>query len=115
MAERAGYTVTMFLIDVSPSMGKMREEEVVDGLTGDVRTIETTNLEWSLQFVKLKIQEMIYNGRKTDQCGVILFGSEETNNVINDSDGGYEHVNEYIPHRTAQRLHLGKVISLTGF
>ncbi|CAL1697373.1 unnamed protein product [Somion occarium] len=97
MTERAGYTVTMFLIDVSPSMGTLREVEVPDGLTGEVRTIETTNLEWSLQFVKLKIQEMIYNGRKTDQCGVILFGSEETNNIINDKDGGYEHVSEYIP------------------
>ena len=49
----------MFLIDVSPSMGKTREVEVVDGLTGDIRTIETTNLEWSLQYVKLKIQEMV--------------------------------------------------------
>lgn len=49
----------MFLIDVSPSMGKMREVEVVDGLTGDIRTIETTNLDWSLQYVKLKIQEMV--------------------------------------------------------
>ena len=49
----------MFLIDVSPSMGKTREVEVIDGLTGDIRTIETTNLEWSLQYVKLKIQEMV--------------------------------------------------------
>lgn len=40
-------------------MGKMREVEVVDGLTGDIRTIETTNLDWSLQYVKLKIQEMV--------------------------------------------------------
>lgn len=58
-------------------------------------TIEITNLEWGLQYVKLKIQEMvrragldplnrpssdsispqIYNGRKTDQCGVVVFGT----------------------------------------
>ncbi|KAH7926187.1 SPOC domain-like protein [Leucogyrophana mollusca] len=40
---------------------------------------------------------MIFNGRKTDQCGVILFGSEETDNIISEKSGGYEHVCEYIP------------------
>ena len=82
----------MFLIDNSPSMGQTREVELPLA-NGETQTIEMTNLEWSLQFVKLKIQEMvrvntscdpefsritlqIYNGRKTDQCGVILFGSE---------------------------------------
>ncbi|THH30384.1 hypothetical protein EUX98_g3795 [Antrodiella citrinella] len=97
MAERAGYTVTMFLIDVSASMGETRDVELPDAPNGDKRTIEMTNLEWSLQYVKLKIQEMIYNGRKTDQCGVILFGSEETENMIHDRDGGYDHVKEFIP------------------
>ncbi|KAI0344219.1 SPOC domain-like protein [Trametopsis cervina] len=86
----------MFLVDVSPSMGKVREVEV-EQPNGDKRSIEMTNLEWSLQFVKLKVQEMIYNGRKTDQCGVILFGTEETNNIVNMKDGGYDHVSEYIP------------------
>jgi ATP-dependent DNA helicase 2 subunit 2 len=48
----------MFLVDISPSMGKIREVEVEasDGMT---RTVEMTNLEWSLQFVKLKVQEMV--------------------------------------------------------
>ncbi|PCH33115.1 SPOC domain-like protein [Wolfiporia cocos MD-104 SS10] len=94
----------MFLVDVSPSMGKMREVPSADG-----DTIEMTNLEWSLQFVKLKIQEMIvqiYNGRKTDQCGVILFGSEDTANIINEQNGGYENVSEYISigHPNAETL-----------
>ncbi|TFK76643.1 SPOC domain-like protein [Pluteus cervinus] len=96
-AERAGYTVTMFLVDVSRSMGKLRAVELPPGPDGEERVAEITNLEWSLQFVKLKIQEMIYNGRKTDQCGVILFGSEETNNIINEKNGGYDNVSEYIP------------------
>ncbi|KAI0358783.1 hypothetical protein OH77DRAFT_1105096 [Trametes cingulata] len=96
-AERAGYTVTMFLVDVSPSMGKMRQVSVSGPDGKDTETIEMTNLEWSLQYVMLKIQEMIFNGRKTDKCGVILFGSEETNNVINEENGGYEHVSEYVP------------------
>ncbi|KAL4254498.1 ATP-dependent DNA helicase II subunit 2 [Abortiporus biennis] len=97
MAERAGYTLTMFLIDTSPSMGKLREVELPPGPDGQRRRVEITNLEFALQFVKLKVQEMIYNGRKTDQCGVILFGTEETKNIINGKAGGYEHVTEYIP------------------
>ncbi|KAH9949516.1 SPOC domain-like protein [Amylocystis lapponica] len=96
-AERAGYTVTMFLVDVSPSMGKFRPVEIPGAIDGEPDTIEMTNLEWSVQFVMLKIQEMIFNGRKTDQCGVILFGSEDTHNIINEKSGGYDHVSEYIP------------------
>ena len=83
----------MFLVDTSPSMGKTREVEIPGTNGGDPEVIEMTNLEWSLQYVMLKIQEMvrdaqlqrcpplltreqIYHGRKTEQCGVILFGSE---------------------------------------
>lgn len=50
----------MFLVDISPSMGKMREVEVPSTEEeGEPTVIEMTNLEWSLQFVKLKIQEMV--------------------------------------------------------
>ena len=86
------YTVTMFLVDVSSSMGKTRRVEVPGQSGGEPEVIEMTNLEWSIQFVMLKIQEMvrplmrtfgnglipwqIFNGRKTDKCGVILFGTE---------------------------------------
>ncbi|EMD41347.1 hypothetical protein CERSUDRAFT_146244 [Gelatoporia subvermispora B] len=96
-AERAGFTVTMFLVDVSPSMGKIREVEVPDGANGESMTVEMTNLEYALQFVKLKVQEMIYHGRKTEQCGLILFGTDDTDNTVNEKNGGYEHVSEYIP------------------
>jgi ATP-dependent DNA helicase 2 subunit 2 len=84
----------MFLVDISPSMGKLRSIE----LPGNEGSIEITHLEWALQFVKLKVQEMvrasrnlteegsevyifvlqIFDGRKTDKCGVITFGSEGT-------------------------------------
>ena len=98
-------------------------------------TIEMTNLEWGLQYVKLKIQEMVrrsslglttnrpdsfspqvYNGRKTDQCGVVVFGTpgtlcysyyyvfwiisphdSETQNILNERGDGYDHVYDYIP------------------
>lgn len=49
----------MFLIDVSPSMGKLREVELSDCPEGETRTVEMTNLQWSLRFVLLKIQEMV--------------------------------------------------------
>lgn len=49
----------MFLIDVSPSMGNTRAVELPDGPNGKKQTREMTNLEWSLQFVLLKIQEMV--------------------------------------------------------
>jgi len=83
----------VFVVDLSPSMARTRTVEVpsADGIV----TIEMTNLERGLQYVKLKIQEMvrrvsldplnrtspnsvspqIYNGRKTDQCGVVVFGT----------------------------------------
>ena len=48
----------MFLVDISPSMGDTREVELPLA-NGETQTIEMTNLEWSLQFVKLKIQEMV--------------------------------------------------------
>ena len=48
----------MFLVDVSKPMGKTRTVELPPGPNGEERTTEMTNLEWALQFVKLKIQEM---------------------------------------------------------
>ena len=48
----------MFIIDTSPSMGTIRSVEM-ENSAGEVTTVEMTNLEWSLQYVKLKIQEMV--------------------------------------------------------
>ncbi|KAF7367429.1 SPOC domain-like protein [Mycena sanguinolenta] len=93
-AERAGYTVTMFVVDIQPSMAKLRTHDP----EGNELLHEITNLQWGLQFVKLKIQEMIFNGRKTDQCGVIVFGSRKTKNILHTKmKEGYEDVLEYIP------------------
>ncbi|KJA25917.1 hypothetical protein HYPSUDRAFT_1067115 [Hypholoma sublateritium FD-334 SS-4] len=110
-AERAGYTVFMFLIDVSPSMGGIRTVEV-ETSTGQTQTVEMTHLEFGLQFVKLKIQEMIFNGRKTDRCGVIVFGSEDTRNVVNDENGAYENVTEYIPIAQPNAATIAKIDAL---
>ena len=53
------YTVTMFIIDVSPSMGDMRTVELPPGPGGEPRSAQMTNLEWALKYVKLKIQQMV--------------------------------------------------------
>ncbi|KAI6137070.1 SPOC domain-like protein [Pisolithus sp. B1] len=111
-AERAGYTVTVFLVDISPSMGATRTVRQAPGPNGEPRSVEMTNLQWALQFVKLKIQEMIFHGRKTEQCGVIVFGSEETDNIVNEKHGGYEHVSEYIPICTPNARTLAKLDEL---
>ncbi|KAJ7674432.1 SPOC like C-terminal domain-containing protein [Mycena rosella] len=110
-AERAGYTVTMFVVDIGPTMAKLRTHDPDGNELGE----EITNLQWGLQFVKLKIQEMVghspqchltlfpsrptdINGRKTDQCGVIVFGADKTRNILNKRmKGGYDRVLEYIP------------------
>ncbi|KAJ6498003.1 SPOC domain-like protein [Mycena vitilis] len=93
-AERAGYTVTMFVVDIGPSMANLRTHDP----EGNELEQEMTNLQWGLQFVKLKVQEMIFNGRKTDKCGVIVFGADKTRNILNKRmKGGYERVLEYIP------------------
>ncbi|KAG8902590.1 ATP-dependent DNA helicase II subunit 2 [Tulasnella sp. 403] len=116
-AERSGYTVTMFVIDVSPSMGNQRTIQLPPGPDGEAKTRTLSNLEWALQFVMLKIQDMIYNGRKTDQCGVILFGTRKTKNTVNTQHGGYDHVTEYIPigQPTAHTLDLVSAIGPGAF
>lgn len=49
----------MFIVDISSSMRKSRAVELPPGPDGEDRSTEMTNLEWSLQYVKLKIQEMV--------------------------------------------------------
>lgn len=57
----------MFCIDVSASMGRTRTVEVSGGEDGEAREVEMTNLEWSAQYVLLKVQEMVRCG-----CSVYL-------------------------------------------
>lgn len=47
----------MFVVDLSPSMARTRTVEIPsdDGIV----TVEMSNLEWGLQYIKLKIQEMV--------------------------------------------------------
>ena len=59
MIHEPKYTVTMFLVDVSPSMGRLRTMEIPPGPNGEKRTRKVTGLEWVLEFVMLKVQEMV--------------------------------------------------------
>ena len=52
------YSVTMFIVDVSPSMSTQRTLDI-PGPNGETRTKQATHLQWSLQFAMLKIQEMV--------------------------------------------------------
>lgn len=45
----------MFVIDIGPSMGRLHTHDP----EGNELAQEITSLEWGLQFVKLKIQEMV--------------------------------------------------------
>jgi ATP-dependent DNA helicase 2 subunit 2 len=131
----------MFLVDTSPSMGKVRTVE----LNGEERTIQMTNLQWALQFVKLKIQEMVrtlavpFNQSPTPErrystaarpINVVSSSSgvkvsnkwptlfcltqvrEETNNIINEKNGGYDNVAEYIPVGQPNAATLSKIDAL---
>lgn len=62
----------MFLIDVAPSMGKMRQLKMAGANPGETEVVEMTNLEWSLQFVMLKIQEMARNTMLLHACSPLL-------------------------------------------
>ncbi|KAF5361629.1 hypothetical protein D9758_007384 [Tetrapyrgos nigripes] len=111
-AERAGYTVHMFVVDVSKSMGEPRTIHLPPDPNGEQSTKTITNLEWALQYVKLKIQGLIYDARKTDKCGVIIFGAEETRNIVNSKHGGYDNVVEYIPIATPNAGTIAKLDKL---
>lgn len=128
----------MFLIDVSPSMGKLRTIEMPLGPNGETRTREVTRLQWVLEFVMLKVQEMVnkdtishlnyatlaktqsvlrYSTEERPSSVVLfclalkagLFNSIsprpqshlclclDTRNIVNETNGGYEHVTEFIP------------------
>jgi hypothetical protein len=51
--------VQRFVVDVSKSMGKIRDVEVPSEPGKPPRTVQMTNLEWALQFVLWKVQEQV--------------------------------------------------------
>jgi len=49
----------MFVVDVSPSMSETKVLDLPPGSDGKPRTREVTKLEWLLEFIMLKVQEMV--------------------------------------------------------
>lgn len=49
----------MFIVDVSPSMANKKKIDLPPGPDGQPRTREVTRLEWVLEFVMYKVQEMV--------------------------------------------------------
>ena len=64
--------MTMFAIDVSSSMGETKVLDVSPGPDGNPRTREITKLEWALEFVMLKVQEMVGDISLKAGCGLIF-------------------------------------------
>ncbi|KZT58400.1 SPOC domain-like protein [Calocera cornea HHB12733] len=93
--ERAGYTSNLFVIDVSPSMGELMFPEGTEGAPEEGYGL--TKLEWAIEYVIRKIQEFIFTERKTEECGIILFGTDATKNRVNAEHDGYENIYEIVP------------------
>lgn len=51
--------LSRFVIDVSSTMARTRSINLLPGPNGEERTREISNLEWALQFVLLKVQEIV--------------------------------------------------------
>lgn len=51
--------LSRFVIDVSSTMARTRSVNLQPGPNGEGRTREISNLEWALQFVLLKVQEIV--------------------------------------------------------
>jgi len=138
-AERAGYTVTMFVVDVTPTMGDFY-------IGSDPNEPQMTKLQWVMRFVKHKIQEMVGHpldtafhlmlsrssmderpinvassclGPMVRNTSLLLdcaYRSLDTDNRVNRKDGGYTNVTEYIPigHPNAQTLEKLDAVEASG-
>ncbi|WWD15786.1 hypothetical protein CI109_100210 [Kwoniella shandongensis] len=76
-SDRAGYTLSVYAIDVSPSMG----EEIADP-RGDGRKVSKLNLV--KEYVARKCEPKISSGRKTEAVGILSYGGR-TNNQANNA------------------------------
>jgi len=75
----ASKEATIFVVDLSKSMGKLHHAR------------DQSDLNWSLQYLWDKITDIVYQGRKTLYVGVIGLGTDQTSNFMTDQEG-YEHI-----------------------
>lgn len=81
MAEKEA---TIFVIDVSESMGKSHQSRNVSDLT------------WCLDYVWDKVGIKIMAARKSDYVGVIIVGSRGSDNMMQ-GDEAYAHISVILP------------------
>ncbi|CAG8571194.1 4356_t:CDS:10 [Cetraspora pellucida] len=77
--------VTIYIVDVGPTMWQVEHKP---GVTG---------LDLARKAVLIMLEAKVITGLKTDLTSLLLFGTDETNNYMNDQTGGYEHVTTLYP------------------
>jgi len=82
-----GRELTIYAVDVSPSMGELMT--VDDPSTGTTKSV--TKLEYSLEVIKHQVANMLLAGLKTAHCGIVLFGTDRKCNhgltrLVDDND-----------------------------
>ncbi|KNZ47972.1 hypothetical protein VP01_5g9 [Puccinia sorghi] len=73
-----GRELTIYAVDVSPSMGELMT--VDDPSTGTTKSV--TKLEYGLEVIKHQVANMLLAGLKTAHCGIVLFGTNHTQNSL---------------------------------
>ncbi|WVR05055.1 hypothetical protein IAU60_002067 [Kwoniella sp. DSM 27419] len=73
-SDRAGYTLSVYAIDVSPSMGQLRADPAGTG--------KVVKLDLVKEYVARKCEPKISSGRKTEAVGILSYGGH-TNNQAN--------------------------------
>ncbi|KAF0411993.1 SPOC domain-like protein [Gigaspora margarita] len=77
--------VTIYIIDVGPTMWQVERKP---GVTG---------LDLARKAVLIMLEAKVITGLKSDVTSLLLFGTDDTNNYMNDQTGGYEHVTTLYP------------------
>ncbi|CAD6581135.1 MAG: ATP-dependent DNA helicase II subunit 2 [Tremellales sp. Tagirdzhanova-0007] len=75
MPDRAGYTLAVYAIDVSPSMKELKE----DVSAATVKSKGKTRLDLVKEFVARKCEPKVTSGRKTEAVGILSFGGKTNN------------------------------------
>ncbi|OXH40668.1 ATP-dependent DNA helicase 2 subunit 2 [Cryptococcus neoformans] len=75
MSDRAGFTLSIFAIDVSPPMGELKADPSGSG--------KVSKLSLAKEYVARQIQSKILSGRKTEIIGLVSFGGRTNNQAYN--------------------------------
>ncbi|WOO81065.1 ATP-dependent DNA helicase II subunit 2 [Vanrija pseudolonga] len=113
MSDRAGYTVVVYAIDISPSMGADKADPGGSG-------VKRAKLDWAKECIARQCEPKIQSGRKTETVGVLTFGGR-TNNHANqawiaenpdDADPPYTSVSSEVAIQTVKPKTLEVVLNL---